>query len=341
MDKRARTKEYLALTILILITISVFLILQERQEPTKKEPIRITLNLWPGYAYAYIAQEKGFFEKNGADVELILNRDSETSKELFKEEKADGIFTTLPDAIMMESEGVGQSTVMIVDYSTDGDVIVGRPEIKNLTELRNKTIGIERINTASYRFVIETLAHSGVKEQEIYLKKVKAHDVLEALETGEIDAGHTWEPTKSAAIKRGYKILAKAGDNPWLITDVLAFNKKTLIERPRQITAIIKSLEQARRYAIQNKEDAVRIMAESESISNEAMAKGIDGLRWTGLTENAWMMSRKDAFLDRIIAETSRFWANRGQISDMPTSREIIDSRFAIEADAQARQGLI
>jgi len=177
-----------------------------------------------------------------------------------------------------------------------------------------------------------------VKEQHIFLDKVKAHDTLEALETGKIDAGHTWEPTKSLAIKRGYKILARAGDNPWLITDVLVFDKKTLNERPDQITAIIKSLEQARQYAIQNREEAVRIMAESESVSNETMAKGIDGLRWTSLYENAQMMNGKDGTLDRLIREISKFWADRGQLSKMPTRRDIIDPRFVMDAGAQTRQ---
>ncbi|MEK6960442.1 MAG: ABC transporter substrate-binding protein [Nanoarchaeota archaeon] len=338
MDKSARTKEYLVLTILLLSSILLFMILMENTEEPKAEPIRITLDTWPGYAYAYVAQEKGFFQKNGADVELILNRDSEASKDLFKEEKAQGMFTTLSDAIMMESEGVEQSTVFIVDYSTDGDVIMCRQEINSLTELENKTIGIEGINTFSHRFVIETLARAGVKEQDIFLEKVKAHDTLEALEIGNIDAGHTREPTKSLAIKRGYKILARAGDNPWLITDVLIFDKKTLNEKSNQITAIIKSLEQVRQYTIQNREEAIRIMAESESLSNEAMAKGIDGLRWTSLYENAQMMNSKEGALDRLIREISKFWADRGQLSKMPTRRDIIDQRFVMDAGAQNRQ---
>jgi NitT/TauT family transport system substrate-binding protein len=41
-------------------------------KPAQKEPIKISINVWPGYAHAYIAQEKGFFKKNNVEVELIL-----------------------------------------------------------------------------------------------------------------------------------------------------------------------------------------------------------------------------------------------------------------------------
>lgn len=32
---------------------------------TSRNPIRITMHLWPGYAHSYIAQEKGFFKEEG------------------------------------------------------------------------------------------------------------------------------------------------------------------------------------------------------------------------------------------------------------------------------------
>ena len=39
------------------------------EEPN--QPLRISINAWPGYAYVYIAQEKGYFQANQVNVELI------------------------------------------------------------------------------------------------------------------------------------------------------------------------------------------------------------------------------------------------------------------------------
>jgi NitT/TauT family transport system substrate-binding protein len=38
------------------------------------EKIRIAHSTWVGYGPLYIAQEKGFFKKNGVDVDLVVMR---------------------------------------------------------------------------------------------------------------------------------------------------------------------------------------------------------------------------------------------------------------------------
>ena len=48
-------------------------------EESTEAPIKIAINEWPGYAHAFVAQEKGFFEKNGVDVELVFDRDYTSS----------------------------------------------------------------------------------------------------------------------------------------------------------------------------------------------------------------------------------------------------------------------
>ena len=46
-------------------------------------PIKIAINEWPGYAHAFVAQEKGIFEKNGVAVELIFDIDYSTSQQRY------------------------------------------------------------------------------------------------------------------------------------------------------------------------------------------------------------------------------------------------------------------
>jgi len=36
-----------------------------------KAPIKISVSTWLGWSHIFLAQEKGFFEKNNVDVELI------------------------------------------------------------------------------------------------------------------------------------------------------------------------------------------------------------------------------------------------------------------------------
>jgi ABC-type nitrate/sulfonate/bicarbonate transport system substrate-binding protein len=61
-----------------------------------KEPIKIGINLCPGYAYAFIAVDKGFFKNNGVEVELVLSKEYSESLNLYENGAADGFFGVLP-----------------------------------------------------------------------------------------------------------------------------------------------------------------------------------------------------------------------------------------------------
>jgi NitT/TauT family transport system substrate-binding protein len=179
-------------------------------------------------------------------------------------------------------------------------------------------------------FVLTALEKAGVKESEIQIENVPAQDVLTALEQGRIAAGHTWEPTKSSALAKGYKQLGKAGDIPGIITDALVFNDKIIKERPDDMQAIVKSLVEAKKFSDENPEEAIKIMAEKEEMSEEEIKSGINGAHQLNLDENIAAMKESEETTSlyssgRIIVD---FYINRGQLSSKPDFNEIIEPKF-------------
>lgn len=160
-------------------------------KPETNPPIKIAINTWAGYAHAYIAIEKGYFEKNGARVELVFDKDYTSSRKRYIDGAVDGIFEVYADAIMQNSEGIPSRVVYITDYSVSADVIIGRPELNGLSDLRGKKVGIDNINSFSHLFVLTAIEKSGVKEHEVRFEIVPALDIPAAIEKGIIDAGHT------------------------------------------------------------------------------------------------------------------------------------------------------
>lgn len=152
------------------------------RKPVPKKPIKISINVWPGYAYAFLAQEKGFFKKNNVDVELILKQSTPESLELFTNGEVEGCFDILGDIVMITAKGIPGKIVCVADYSDTGDVIIGRPEIRFLAELKGKTISFEGVNTFSHIFVLSALEKAGLAEYDVKFANVSAHDVLAALE---------------------------------------------------------------------------------------------------------------------------------------------------------------
>jgi NitT/TauT family transport system substrate-binding protein len=301
------------------------------RKPAQKRPIEIALHVWPGYGLAYLAQQKGFFQKNNVEVKLLMKKSAPESLESFTNGEVEGCFDVFADMIMLSARGIPAKVVCIIDCSDTCDVIVGRTEVESLAGLKGKTISFEGINTFSHIFVLNALEKVGLTESDVRFENVAAHDVLVALEERRIDAGHTWEPTKSQALKKGYKILAKAGDFPGLITDVLAFTPTIIMERPDEIRAVVKSLFEARDYLRDNWDEAVAIMAEKMGMAKEEMAAGLEGVLQPDLEENVGFLLAPSASLYDSGNTIMHFYLSRGQLSRVLDVKEVIEPRFVEE----------
>ena len=320
----------------LLALILVFGLLAEGCTPKKakeKASIKIALDVWPGYAHAFIAQEKGIFKRHHVDVELILKKDVAESTQLYENNEANGIFGVFTNIIMMNAQGIHSKVVYITGYSDTGDVIIGKPKFRFLADLKGRKVSFEGINTFSHIFVLKSLEKVGLKESEVQFGNIPAMDVLNSLEKGMIDAGHTWEPITSQALKKGYKILAKAGDIPGILTDVLVFNAKVVKERPDDIQRIVESILEARDFIYSNRDEALEIMSRAEGMSKEEMGKGIDGVRQLDLKENIKEVQKSKEMISlygsgKMIID---FYLSRGQLSQIPDLDEIIEPKFVMQ----------
>lgn len=297
----------------------------------EKKPIKIGISVWQGYAHAFIAQEKGFFQKNNVSVELVFKKGVEESIELYKSGEVDGVFNVFANMILINSKGIPTKVVYVPSYSESGDVIIGRPEFNSITDLKGKTVSFQGVNTFSNLFVLKALEKAEIKESDVQFQDVPGMDVLNAMEAGKIDGGHTWEPVTSQALNKGYKILCKASDTPGIITDVLAFNAKVIEERPEDIQRIVKSLLEAKDFMNSNKDEAIDIMAKAEGLDRAEVQRGIDTeVHMLDLNENTEAMKKSENIVSlyaslKIITD---FYVKRGLLSDTQVTEGIIEPKF-------------
>jgi len=126
--------------VFLLVLATIITMAASCSKTEKEQTIKIGMNVWPGYAHAFIAQEKGIFEKNGVAVELILRKEISESAELYRHGEVDGVFTLIPDVVIFNSEGISIKIVYVADHSDTGDVIIGKGQYNSLAELEGKTV---------------------------------------------------------------------------------------------------------------------------------------------------------------------------------------------------------
>lgn len=305
---------------------------QEKTEAPKTsgEAIKLAVNVWPGYAYAFVAKEKGFFERNGVNVELILKENYGDAQELYVSGQVDGVLEVFSDTITHNIQGIPTKAVYVFDYSDDGDVIIGKGEYNDLSELKGGKIGVDGINSFSHIFVETALKNSGLNDSDFEIVDVSALDLLDALESGKVDAGHTWEPIRSQSFAKGYKQLGKAGDYAGLITDILAFRSDVIDKRPNDIQAVVKSLVEAKKFVSAHQEEVLAIMSEAEGMSKEEMSAGIEGVHLLDLRDNKTAFSYDAGFesLHGVARRINNFMKERGVADRSIDSAELVDARF-------------
>jgi NitT/TauT family transport system substrate-binding protein len=335
-------------------TVSLFL-LKENDNNTsnlgaeKERPIRIALSPWVGNVGLVLAADE--FKKDKVPVELLVTENATKAEELYANGMVDGLSSTYTDTIFRNSEGVNSRLVWVIDYSGTADAIIGSQNI-TIADLKGKKIGIEGINTFSHIFVLQTLAKSGLYERDVQFEDIPAQDILRALDNKQIDAGHTWGPTKFAAIQNGYNVLATAKDVPGIISDVLIFNSKVVDERPDDIETIVKSINEGINYLHNNREKSSQALSNFFNMSRDEVQDGFEGIKILDLKENVQAMNLSTTTTTTITTSSSsggggdddddgdttllypsgvtiaKYLLDRGQIRQMPNFDQIIDPRF-------------
>ncbi len=297
---------------------------------SSEEPLRISVGVWAPNFLAYVAQEKGYFEKNNVDVNITLVQDYAATLRDYVDGEYDGMFVVYSDALLQDSEGIDTKVVFNTDISNGADPIIGK--VDNLTELKGKKVGVDGINSFSHYYLLESLEKVGLGEGDVEFVNMPAQNISDALKKSEIDAGHTYNPYISDTLKEGFKILSTGAILPGVMTTVLAFHSDTVEQRPIDIQNIIKSLIEAKEDYDKNKEQDIEIMALSTGINKMDIADGLDSAQLLDLDYNTQFSMNKELNTTASLYNTgnsiAKFYAERGVISEYPNIQDIVEPRF-------------
>lgn len=302
-------------------------------QTSNEKPLRISVGVWPPNFLTYVAQEKGYFEKNSVDVNLTLVKDYADSLRDYANREYDGIFVVYSDAIIQDSEGIDTKVVFNTDISKNADPIMG--SVDNLMELKGKKVGVDGINSFSHYYILESLEKVGLGEGDVEFVNIPVQNMSDALKKGEVDAGHTYNPYTSDALKGGFKILSKGTIVPGVLTTVLAFHSDIVEQRPNDIQNIIKSLVEAKEDYEKNKDQDIEIMSVKTGVNKTDIINGLEGAEVMDLDYNTEFSMNKlsnttgSLFISgNSIAD---FFVERGVISEYPNFEDIIEPKFINE----------
>jgi len=292
----------------------------------KRPPLKVSFVPFVSYTPLIIAQEKGFFKAQGIDVELRYVDYSQLQDADFSAGKYDGIGLTLGDLVILSATNPDIQAVMVLDESTGADVVVAQSDIKTIPNLKGKKLGAN-LGSFSEVFVTEMLKTSKLTSDDVSLVKVEALEVPDRLQNNAIQAGHTWAPYLSEALKLGAHILFTSKQTPGLILDLVAFRGEVIRDRPEDIRAFVRGWLQGLLYWEANISEGKEIVSKALNIpSNKLSFEGID---FTDFANNQqFFQSDSPNYISKTANKYADFFIRAGNVTRLPNLETLFNSSF-------------
>ncbi len=261
-------------------------------------PLKVGYSDWPGWVAWQVAIEKGWFKDAGVEVTFEWF-DYSASLEAFAAGKLDGVLMTNGDALVMGSGGAKSVMVLITDYSNGNDIIIAKPGIKSVADLKGKKVAVEQ-GLVEHLLLTNALKKAGLKDSDVVLVNGKTNEMPQILAGQDIAAVGAWQPIAGEALKAvpGAKAIYTSADEPGLIYDVLAVTPASAKARRADWLKLVGVWDKVVAYIKDpaTQADAVKIMAARSGVKPEDYLPFLKGTYLVSLAEAKTIYAPGDGF---------------------------------------------
>jgi ABC-type nitrate/sulfonate/bicarbonate transport system substrate-binding protein len=221
---------------------------------------------WP----YWVAQEKGFFKKEGVEASLEITPNSVEMARNLNGGRYDLALTSI-DNIVAYNEGQGEAdlggpTNFAALFGVDNGLLslMAAPEVTSFADLKGKTLSVDALTTG-FAFVLrELLARNSIAQNDVKMVRVGGGaQRLEALLKKEQDATILNTPLDLVAEARGFKRLARVRDVLGAYQGFVGAGRRDNADQKRKdLEAFIRAFHHAVAWLGDpaNKEDAIALL---------------------------------------------------------------------------------
>jgi len=293
-------------------------------------PVRINWTAVTGaQSGMFMAHQEGIFKKNGLDVELLhISSSSRGIQAILAGEIA---FSYMDGSNQVQANLKG-ANIAFVAGATNRQVfsLMAKPEIKRITDLRGKKIGITRIGSSTHTSALFALNTAGLKQNDYQiLPLVEVPNILTALIAGQVDAGVVSPPTNSRARKAGLnELMNLAKEGPEFVSVAVGASRSYIKANEDTVRRVVRSYAEGVQIFKANKGAAQRMMQKYLRVKEQDILDDAYN-QFREYLENPPYVTRKA--MENVIADVA--------VSDAAAKNskpdDFMDMRFVAELDKQ------
>ncbi|MBI4666448.1 MAG: ABC transporter substrate-binding protein [Nitrospinae bacterium] len=295
-----------------LVTGAFFLLPACADKPTL---LRVGTNIWPGYECLYLARSLGQYDP--ARIRLVEYPSASAVIRAYRNGAIEAAAVTMDEALLLVEQRQAGVMTLIMDVSEGADVIMAKPGIGSIAELKGKKVGVETGALGAY-MLTRALNYKKMSLYDIHVVPLEHNEHERAYLEGKVDALVTFEPVTTRLKKAGGRILFDSAMIPEEIVDVLVVRQEVLEEQNESVLSLFQGWFYALEYLKKNPKDAAKRMAARENISPEELLQLLKGIRFPDINENLVMLSGEDPSFRKTV----------GMLSDIMYTNKILFYRM-------------
>jgi NitT/TauT family transport system substrate-binding protein len=306
-------------------------------------PLKIAYSDWPGWVAWEVAIQKGWLKQAGVDAEFLWFEYG-PSMEAFTAGKVDAVMVTNGDALVTGANGAKNVILMLTDYSNGNDMIIAKPGIKSLKDLKGKKIGLE-VGFVEHLMLLNALKKIGLTEADVTIVNTPTSQTPQVLASGQVDAIAAWQPNAGQALKAvaGSTAIYTSADEPGLIYDTITVSPQSLAQRRADWVKLVSVWDKTLAYINdpKTKDDALKIMAARTGSTPAEYAAFIGGTHFLSLAEGAKIIAKKGSGFDSLSGSSTvanEFNVKNGVYKESQDVSAYIDAKLTTEAIAAAKK---
>ncbi|WP_214660612.1 ABC transporter substrate-binding protein [sulfur-oxidizing endosymbiont of Gigantopelta aegis] len=232
-----------------------------------KQVINIGINDWTGYDPFIIADKQALFKQQDLNLNVIRYKSADEGIQALKNGEIKGATLTLDEAVILHKSGFRVKTVLIIDFSSGGDMIIGQSSIKDMSMIAGKRVGYEGSLVGEF-LLHRALSNNQINITDIELVSVSSDNWLSAFKNKKIDALVCYNPDATTLLKHNNaQLLFSSKEIPYEIIDVLVFEEQFFYNNKIAIQKIVSTWFNALDFIKRDINTAIDIIAQEKKIN--------------------------------------------------------------------------
>jgi len=287
------------------------------------DPLRVGIHPWVGYEPLYLAEEFGWLPDT---VQLVKGAAALPSMAGLVSGELDAAALTLDEALRVCSAGVDLRLVAVTNVSVGADMLLVRPDITTLDQLRRRTVGVE-LNGVSGVMLLHVLERAGLTTGDITVVDLPVDQHLQAWSDGVIDASVCYQPVAARLEQAGAVSLFDSRELPDTIFDVLAVTHRAEGRQPGPIKDLVAGHFAGYRYLVRNLHDAVYRIATRQGMAPELIRQALATVMLPDLAANQRYLARNGT-IETTARRLARLLEREGLMDKHPEHERIASQQF-------------